>query len=103
MTISVFLLVIIIDVMLLSAAIFHFWISKRVRRFAVPIIKTGIAPKGSGFYGQPYEDMKVHRVIGYAYLYGVIYGYLAGWILLLMMPILSVLLIYIDLFIVISN
>jgi len=104
MTIKVLLSIAILDTILLIFAVFHFWMGKKIRGYAIPIIKTGIAPKGSGFFGHPPNDVKVPRWIGYLGLYyGATYGYLAGWILLLMMPVLSVLLIYIDLFIVISN
>ena len=99
MTLRVVIIVFALDIILLLLGIFHLWMSKRLRRFAVPIIRTGIAPKGSGFHGQPEEDKEVHRAIGYFFMYGVIYWYVAGWFLLLMIPILSVGVLYLDLFI----
>ncbi len=99
MTIKVLLVVLILDVTLWIIGILHLWMSKRLHRFAMPIIKTGIAEKGSGFFGRPYEDTKVHRVLGYVFLYGVIYWYVIGWVFLLMIPIISVGLLYLDLFI----
>jgi hypothetical protein len=98
MTVRIVIGILVLDITLLMAGIYLLWIGKRMRAFAMPIIKTGIAAKGSGFHGRPEEDTEIHRAMGYAYLCGAIFLYVAGWFLLLMIPIIAVRLIYLYLF-----
>lgn len=78
----------------LVMAIVSFIIGRRILLSSKSILKTGIAPKGSGFGGLPEKDIKTHKGIGCLFLYLAICWYLASVIFVYSIFVFTIIVVY---------